>query len=127
MQQGAFEPTALIRTRPSNTIRACGMTMAASEAGPKSAPDDAPTTAPKIPLAHRAATHAAQIGLKDSSRETSVIAGGHRQTEAPCLPQAKRLRTTYLFATKRWFRMNGASLAGVITSVAGPTILRGNA
>jgi len=39
----------LIWTRSSNTIRARGMNMAATEAGHMSAPDDAPEPAPKNP------------------------------------------------------------------------------
>ena len=61
MQQSAIEHAALIWTRPSNTIRARGMKMAASKAGHMSAPDDAPKAAPKIPLAQGAVTHVAQI------------------------------------------------------------------
>ncbi|AYF00882.1 hypothetical protein PY32053_01231 [Paracoccus yeei] len=60
MQQSAIEHAALIWTRPADTIRARGMTMAASEAGHMSAPDTAPTSAPKIPLALGAVTHVAQ-------------------------------------------------------------------
>lgn len=41
--------------------RARGMTMAAPEAGHMSAPDTAPTPAPKSPLALGAVTHVAQI------------------------------------------------------------------
>ena len=59
MQQSALEHAALIWIRPSNTIRARGTQMAASEAGYMSAPDDAPKSALKIPLAQGAVIHVA--------------------------------------------------------------------
>jgi len=45
-----------------------------------SAPDDAPRSALKIPLAQGVVTHVAQIGFGDSFCESSVIAGAHEQT-----------------------------------------------
>ena len=65
MQQSAFEHAALIWTRPSNTIRARGMTKAASEAGHMSAPGDARKAALKLPLAQGAVTHVAHQHRKD--------------------------------------------------------------
>ena len=61
MQQSAYEHAALIWTRPSNTIRARSMKMAAEKAGHMSAPDDAPKEALKIPLAKAAVTQVAIV------------------------------------------------------------------
>jgi hypothetical protein len=63
-------------------MRARGKYDAAREAGYMSAPGDAPKSALKIPLAQAAVMHVAQIGCWDSSRESSVIAGGHAQLGA---------------------------------------------
>ena len=60
MQQSAFEHAALIWTRPANTIRAGGMSMAATEAGYMSAPDNAQNCF-RTPRAHGAVIHVAQI------------------------------------------------------------------
>jgi len=63
VQQSAMEHAALIWTRPSNTIRARGMYDAAHKAGYMSAPDDAPRSALKNPLAQGAVIHVAQINF----------------------------------------------------------------
>jgi hypothetical protein len=84
VQQGAFEHAALIWTRSSNTIRARGMYVAAHEAGYMSAPDDAPKSALKIPLAQGAVIHVAQI-VRDSLCDSEVLVGLHEQTYIPDL------------------------------------------
>ena len=61
VQQSASEHAALIWTRSSTTTRARGPVRPHHEAGYMSAPDSASNQAPKIPLAHGAVIHVAQI------------------------------------------------------------------
>src|SRR5690606_25959505 len=57
------------------------------EAGHMSAPDDAPRSASKIPLALGAVTHAAELpAVNDSHYEFMRLEGRHEQAEARPLP-----------------------------------------